>query len=120
MAQSPQVEVLSGTLLASTYYVQVAWVNGRGEEGLASAVASVNAPDQTSLRVGATDPPANAVAWNLYAGISVDAITLQVVMPMALGRAWLIPPSGLASGRAPGNGQEPNYFQQLPRYLQRG
>jgi len=120
MAQSPRVDVLGGTLLASTYYVQVAWINGRGEEGMPSAVASVSAPDQTSIRVGTSDPPANAVAWNLYAGISVDAIMLQIVMPMALGQAWLIPPSGLAAVRTPGNGQEPNYFQQLPRYLQRG
>jgi hypothetical protein len=95
-------------------------VNARGEEGMPSAVTSVSTADQHFIRVAANEPPNNAVAWNVYAGASVDAMTLQNGVPMALGQAWLIAPSGLASGRGPGNGQEPNYFRQLPRYLQRG
>ncbi len=120
VAQSPQVDVLSGTLPASTYFVQIAWVNARGEEGMGSKVASVSVPDQHFIRVAASNSPASAVAWNIYAGTSVDTIMLQSVLPIALGQAWLIAPSGLATGRGAGNGQEPNYFRQLPRYLQRG
>ena len=120
IAASPQVDLLSGTLPASTYFVQIAWVNARGEEGMASPVASVSAPDQHFLRVAANNPPTNVVAWNVYAGTSVDAIMLQNVLPISAGQAWLIAPSGLVSGTIPGNGQDPNYFRQLPRYLQRG
>jgi len=120
IAESPQVDVLTGTLPAATYFVQVSWANARGEEGMASTVVSVSTQDQHFFLVSAKDPPTNAVVWNVYAGTSVDAIMLQNAVPIALGQAWLIAPTGLVSGRGPGNGQEPNYFRQLPRYLQRG
>ena len=120
IAQSPQVDVLTGLLAAAMYFVQAAWLNARGEEGMPSSITSVNVPDQSSVRVKLNNPPENAVAWNVYAGTSIDAIMLQNVTSMNLGQAWLMSDSGVASGRKPGSGQEPNYFRQLPRYLQRG
>src|SRR5690349_14142771 len=99
VAQSPQVAVISGIFQAATYFAQAAWLNSRGEEGMASAVASASALDQNSIQVSANNPPANATAWNIYAGTSIDSITLQNPAPIDAGQPWLLPVAGLVSGR---------------------
>jgi hypothetical protein len=120
VAQVPQVDVTSGSFQATNYFVQAAWMNSHGEEGMASAVASATASDQNSIQVTATSPPGNATAWNVYAGTSINSITLQNSAPIDTGQPWLLPVSGLVSGRSPGTGQAPSYYRVLPRYLQRG
>jgi len=120
VAGTPEVDVLSGTQPAMTYYAQVAWLNSAGEEGMASPVTSINAPDQNSVQVRPTNPPPNAVAWNVYAGAAIDSITLQNDPPLGINQTWLLPPSGLVQGRGPATGQSPNYYSQAPRFLQRG
>lgn len=120
VAANPEVDLLSGPQPAGMYYVQVAWMNSTGEEGMASPVTSISAPDQNSVQVRSVNPPANAVAWNVYAGMAVDSITLQNTTPLAMDQTWLLPSSGLVQGRSPGLGQEPNYYSQAPRFLQRG
>jgi hypothetical protein len=120
IAQTPQINIVSGTLAAGLYFVQVAWLNGRAEEGAPSAVMSASAPNESSIEVVPATPPANAVGWNVYAGSTVDHVALQNAASIAPGQSWALPGTGLVSGRAPGTGQTPNYFRHLPRYLQRG
>jgi len=120
IAQTPTLTVLSGTLPALMYFVQISWLNSRGEEGLASPVASINAPNQSTVQVSVSAWPTNAVAWSVYAGASVDSITLQNNTAWSPGQVWAAPSSGLISGAAPGTGQAPNFFQPIPRLLQRG
>ena len=120
IAQSPQIGIVAGTLSASTYFVQISWLNSRAEEGLASPVNSVAAPNNSSMQVAPPSPLANATGWNVYVGNSLDSITLQNPAPIATNQPWISPTEGLIAGRAPGTGQAPNYFRQLPRYLQRG
>jgi hypothetical protein len=120
VAQSPQVDVIAGIFQAGTYFVQTAWLNARGEEGMASAVTSAAVLDQNSIQVTALGAPANATVWNVYAGTSIDAIMLQNPVPITVGQPWLLPTSGLVFGRGPGIGQAPNYYRVLPQYLQRG
>jgi hypothetical protein len=120
IAQAPQVNITSGTWPASLYFVQVAWLNARGEEGMPSAATSATAPRQSSIEVISNNAPANAVGWNVYVGSTVDSIMLQNAVTLDLGLPWALPGSGLVPGRAPGTGQTPNYFRQVPRYLQRG
>jgi len=120
IADNPAVNLLGGPLPAATYYVQVAWLNSSGEEGMTSPVVSINAPDENSIQVTANNPPSNAVSWNVYAGTEVDSIMLQNTSPIGIDQTWTTPPSGLTQGRPPGQGQDPNYFTQLPRFLQRG
>ena len=120
VAGSPEIALLSGPNAATMYYAQAAWLNSRGEEGMASPVASINAPDQNSVQVTPTTPPSNSVSWNVYVGVAIDSISLQNANPLGVDQAWLLPPSGLVQGRSPASGQEPNYFSQVPRFLQRG
>src|SRR5579864_413704 len=120
IASNPEIGLLGGAQGATMYYAQVAWLNSRGEEGMPSPVASASAPDQNSLQVTPNSPPSNDVAWNVYVGVSIDSITLQNSIPLDTSQTWLLPPSGLAQGRSPALGQEPNYYSQAPRFLQRG
>jgi hypothetical protein len=119
-AQSPDILVLSGNQPAATYFVQVTWLNAMSEEGMPSAIVSVTAPDQNAIQATPKSPPVNATNWNVYAGTSIDSITMQNANPIDLGGAWITPSTGLVSGAAPGTGQEANYYYELPRYLQRG
>ena len=120
VAGSPEVDLLSGPQPATMYYVQMAWLNSTGEEGMASPVTSIDAPDQNSVQVRPINPPANTVAWNVYAGMAVDSVTLQNTTSLGMDQTWLMPSSGLVQGRRPTSGQEPNYYSQAPRFLQRG
>ncbi|HLN01691.1 MAG TPA: hypothetical protein VK335_20550 [Bryobacteraceae bacterium] len=120
IAQSPQINIVPGTLSAASYYVQISWVNSRAEEGLASPITSVAAPGNSSVQVTPSSPSANATEWNVYVGASIDSISLQNTTPIVTNQPWILPTGGLVFGRTPGTGQVPNYFRQLPRYLQRG
>jgi len=120
ISQTPEVDVVSGTLPAGEYFVQVTWLNSSSGEGMPSPVSSASATAQHSVQVTANNPPSNAVGWNVYAGTSVNSITLQDAVPINVGQVWVLPPTGLVSGVGPGTGQAPDYFCPLPRYLQRG
>lgn len=120
IARSPQISILTGTLGGATYFVQVSWLNSRREEGLASPVASTATLDNSGIQVTPSSPPANATGWNVYVGCSIDSIMLQNGTPIVVNEPWLLPASGLVPGTGPSTGQAPNYFRQLPRYLQRG
>jgi hypothetical protein len=120
IAQSPEVDVVSGTLPAGNYFVEVTWLNSSGGEGMPSPVSSASATGENSVQVTANNPPSNAVGWNVYAGTSINSMTLQNAVPIDTGQIWVLPPSGLVLGVAPGTGQAPDYFCPLPRYLQRG
>ena len=115
-----EVNIVAGPLSATTYFLQTSWLNSRSEEGLPGPVTSVAMPDNSSIQVTPSSPPTNATGWNVYVGNSIDSITLQNLAPIVIGQAWLVPAGGLVLGRGPGTGQVPNYFRQLPRYLQRG
>jgi hypothetical protein len=120
MAQTPALAILSGPFPATTYFVQIAWLNSRGEEGLASQVASASGPDQNTVQVMASPPPVGAALWNVYVGSSIDGITRQNNAPLDPSQAWIQTSSGLSPGKAPGTGQDPNFLRQIPRFLQRG
>ena len=49
--------------------------------------------------------PANAVSWNVYAGVTPDSLYLQNSIPLAPGASWIAPSSGLiTTGRSPAPG----------------
>ena len=85
-----------------------------------SKVASLATPDLSILQVRPVNQPANATGWNSYVGSSLDSITLQNASPIDPTQDWIEPASGLILGVLPRMGQEPNYFRQVPRILQRG
>ena len=120
IAAVPTLGSVNGPLSETTYFVQVSWMNPSGEEGTPSRLGSLMVPDQAVLQVTPVSPPSNARFWNVYAGTTIDSITLQNVTPVAVGQVWTEAATGLVAGRPPGNGQKPSYLKSVPRVLQRG
>lgn len=119
-AEPPELTPAAGPLPATTYYVQVSWTNGEGQEGSPSEPSVLSAPDGHTLVVRPVNPPAGVTGWNVYAGLSADEAALQNTTPLALAEAWTEPASGLCVGRRPGTGQGPSRYLTLSRILQRG
>ncbi|MGA2436235.1 MAG: hypothetical protein ABSG25_13240 [Bryobacteraceae bacterium] len=119
-AAKPQLSMAPGSQAASTYFVRVSWLNGRGEEGAPSEVVALSAPNGTSLIVTAMNPPATASAWNVYMGFSATNVSLQNDVGLQLTQPWTAPTSGIRQGRPPGNGQMPQRYLRTARVLQRG
>jgi len=120
-ADHPLLGLAAGALTPAKYFVQVSWKNLTGEEGRPSELTALDVRSGNTLVVRATHPPAHAVSWNVYAGTVPDGLSLQNVSPIAVGSSWTAPGSELiASGSAPGDGQEPTFLSPAPRILLRG
>lgn len=119
-ADKPALSSVAGPLPGATYYVRVAWVSAAGEEGNPSDLAVLSTPTNTLLVVEAVNPPANARSWNVYAGLTIDEVTLQKAVPLPVGQTWREAGSGLVRGRAPGNGQAPQSYLRATGGFLRG
>jgi hypothetical protein len=118
-ANVPFISTMPGALSDGVYYASIAWMNRAGEEGEASTLATVSTTSSTFL-IQAGTPPANAAGWNVYAGISSDAMYRQNNSQLQAGQTWQQPSPLVQRGTLPGKGQKPTYLHALPRIVQRG
>jgi len=115
----PTVTPFPGTLADNLYYVTMTWVNRGGQEG-SPATATTFAATSSTFLVEPAPAPTAATGWNVYIGLSPDAMYLQNSSPLSTGQTWEQPASLVQTGRLPGKGQMPDYLRPLPRILQRG
>jgi hypothetical protein len=108
----------SGGALA--VFVRTSWVGGNGVEGAASAEQAATVPVNHSLRVTPGEAPAGVSGWQVYAGGSSGEVFRQNAEVIEVGSDWVMPESGLVSGVQAGEGQVPEIFRTVPRFLQRG
>lgn len=118
---TPMLESISGGALpAGNYFVRTTWINAAGQESAPSlATAKALAAGQL-LRVTPATPPSQAIGWYPYVGSESGREQRQSSTALALTDSWTMPATGLASGAAPPEGQEPDLLRPLPRTLQRG
>jgi hypothetical protein len=109
-AQMPIFAVVAGLLAGTTYYVQVSWTSSSGQEGAPSDVTTFDTPPGSLLVVTPVNPPAVATGFNVYLGLSPDAMALQTATPVPVGSSFTLPGSGLVAGAAPGTGQAPDIY----------
>ena len=120
-AVHPALSLVSGTLAPAKYFVEVSWKNVTGQEGSPSETTALDVPAGSTLQVQALSPPSNAVSWNVYAGVTPDALFLQNTAPLTPGASWIAPGSGLTTtGQQPGTGQPPTFLSTQPKILLRG
>jgi hypothetical protein len=103
-----------------TVYVAVSYVNQKDEEGLASLPIEADVPSGNAATVNLTALADNATAWNLYAGVSPDALSRQNSQTLDPLAAPTLVPANLGSGPRPGSGQHANQLYPLPRRILRG
>ena len=119
-ALAPNVAMVQATDAGGTVYVAVSYVNEKGEEGLASVPIEADVPANHVGSVNLTALADNATGWNLYAGVSPDALfrqNSQALDPLA---TPTLAADTLGSGPAPGSGQHANLLYPLPRRILRG
>ncbi len=119
-AEKPQLTYTPATIGAATYFVRAAWRNREGEEGSPSDVAILSVPSGNALVVTGVRPPACAVSWNVYVGLSALEQTLQNQAPLGVTESWTEPVTGVVQGALPGSGQEPELTFRPGRVLLRG
>ena len=119
-AQAPVLSLATGQLPAAMYFVQVSWVSASGQEGAPSDALSIDAAAGSAPVVSAVNPPAGATGFNVYMGLSPGGMALQSSAPLGLGQSYTLPNTGLAPGRAPGNGQGADIYIIGGPLLRRG
>lgn len=120
-AAAPKVDWAASSLEAMALYVRVSWEGQNGVEGAANPALAISVPENNALRVKTTETaPTGAAGWNVYVGTSPDEATKQNASPIDGASEWVMPASGLIEGAGLGNGQEPDLFRTVPRFLQRG
>lgn len=117
-ATAPAAQPASGELGDGTYSVTIAWVNASGEEGAPAPPVAVAAPGGGFV-VTAPRSPQGATGWNVYAGLSADAMAKQNAAPIPCEAIWA-QTGAFVAGDGPSGGQAPDYHYPLPRRLQRG
>jgi hypothetical protein len=103
-----------------TFYASVAWVNGAGQEGAASAASSITIADGNLMVVGAVNAPVNVAGFQVYAGTALNGLYLQNSVLLPVGVTYMYIPGQVAQGPLPGFGQKPDFVRPLARTLLRG
>jgi hypothetical protein len=118
-AAMPTVTAFPGALADGLYYVTMAWVDGKGEQGAAATETAISTTSSTFLVEPVNSPPV-AAGWNVYAGAAPETMFQQNSSLVSLGQTWEQPAPLVLVGALPGKGQKPTYLQPLPRVIQRG
>jgi hypothetical protein len=119
-AQCPAFSFVAGLIPATTYFVQVSWVSAAGQVGAPSNPTTYDTPADSLAVVTAVNAPFAATGFNVYMGLTPDAITLQNSAAIAAGTSFTLPSSGLVTGVAPGSGQAADVYVVGGPMLRRG
>jgi hypothetical protein len=119
-ADPAELAYFSGTHPAATYYVCTSWVDGLNAEGASSEWRAITVPDGNVLSVRAVNRPTSASGWNVFVGLSPEAMTQQNESVLLPEQVWLQESTITSGGRAPGCGQGVDYVRVMPRILLRG
>jgi hypothetical protein len=117
---APEVTSVPGNGVAGILYARTAWVNRRGDEGVASEVSEWVGAEGTTLKVRAAQCPPNASGWNVYVGPDPQETRRQNSEPLPTDTEWVQEGPIIATGGLPGNGQIADYIRAVPRLLRRG
>jgi hypothetical protein len=119
-ALAPDIGTVQTTDPSGTMYVAVTFVNQRDEQGLMSVPIEVDTQDNSAAVVSIVALADNAVGWNLYAGLSPDALTRQNSQTLDPTASVSLAPGRLSTGQKPGSGQRANRLYPVPRRILRG
>lgn len=119
-ATQPSLTIVPMGVTGSSYFVRVFWLSTSGQEGLASTAVQATSSDGSAVVVAVSNPPSGATLWNIYAGNGPDNVTLQNSSPLPVSATWMLPTTGLRTGRPVGDGQPPEWWIVDRRILPRG
>jgi hypothetical protein len=117
---APVFSFVAGMTPATAYWARLSWVSATGQEGAPGDLAAYQTPEGSVLAVGAANPPAAAVGFNVYLGLSATTLSLQTTSAVPGGESFVLPQPVLIDGDAPGIGQAPDTYVIGGRMLRRG
>ena len=117
----PVVSAEPGPIPQTTYYARASWVGADAQESSPSELTTYDAPAGSVPNIQLTNPPAVAVGFNVYLGLTPEQLTLQNnAGPVPVGQSFTLPGTGLVEGRPPGDGQAADVYVSGGRVLLRG
>jgi hypothetical protein len=123
----PLVTVATGTLPAQALFVQTAWTDALGNESAPSPVNGMVLPANSAVTVAmaqGSPAPQSAVGWNVYLSPTSTGLTLQNMVPIAIGASWSLPVTGVNNGSGLATtqnlGQGPDFYVTISKQIQRG
>jgi hypothetical protein len=119
-ASEPSLTTIPLGVSGISYYVRISWINAFRQEGCASDVQQATTGDGSATVVASAQAPEGIDSWNVYAGSGPESVQLQNTTPIPIGGTWILPPTGLISGKAPGDGQSPEWWIVDRHVLPRG
>ena len=119
-AQTPVFSAVAGLIPETTYYARASWVGASRQEGEPSEITAYGAPAGSLPVAAMTNPPTVATGFNVYLGLTPDALALQNSSPVPVGQSFTLPSTGLAAGAAPGDGQAADTYISGGWMLRRG
>ncbi len=103
-----------------TYYVSVAGVNAKGQEGAASWASSITTTTGNAILVAPAAWNRDVATYRVYAGPSLDAMVRQNTVDLRAGLTYTYLPGQITTGTPAGNGQAPEFVRPLTRTILRG
>jgi hypothetical protein len=119
-AQQPVLSAVGGNGASGTFYAQVSWVSAAGQEGAPSVATALGTAALQNLVVQPVCPPTVATGFNVYIGVTENALARQNASPVAVGSTFTMPDGGLIAGASPGMGQAADVFVVGGPMLRRG
>lgn len=120
-AIAPVFSAVAGNVPAVTYYARASWAGAPGQEGAPSQITTYDAPAGSLPSIQTPGPPpAAATGFNVYLGLTADALTLQNQTPVPVGQSFTLPGTGLVAGSVPGDGQAADTYITGGWMLRRG
>ncbi len=116
----PSLTTATAPQTGGTFYASVAWVNSRGQESAVSAASSLAVQNGHVMLVTPTGAPSNATGYRVYAGTSLEAMTLQNPVALAPRTTYQHLPGHATDGPLGGSGQVPDYIRPMTRVIPRG
>ena len=103
--QAPTLGQVAGRSQAMTWFVQTSWLNAKNQESAAGVLGSISTQEGSALTARVTAPPAGVVGWNVYAGISADALYRQNNAVIPVEQLWTMTEAFQTNGVWPSSGQ---------------
>ncbi|MGA2598955.1 MAG: hypothetical protein ABSH09_18425 [Bryobacteraceae bacterium] len=119
-ASEPLLTTIPLGVSGISYYVRISWINAFRQEGCASEIQQATTSDGSAMVVASAEGPEGIDSWNVYAGSGPESVQLQNATPIPIAGTWILPPNGLISGKAPGDGQTPEWWIVDRHVLPRG
>lgn len=116
----PVLGTTPGAYPGGTYYVAVAGVNAKGQEGASSWASSITTKAGDAVLVAPKSWSRDVATFRVYAGPALDMLVKQNSVDLPAGLTYTYLPGQVVTGPLAGDGQKADFVLPLVRTVLRG